>query len=107
MSVVLLATSLPMIVEIPAGTPKIPEIRTKILQSCHENKSTGNEVLVCGNRAGENSNRVAPIPTEAEPLLPPARLSLGDGVHLSGENEGASVGGFQSNRVMARVKFEF
>jgi hypothetical protein len=72
---------------------------------CPADTST-DEVVVCGRRDNEQF-RLRPLAEGPEAWrVPRAQLKVGDAA-LAAETEAASVGGFQSNRLMLRLKLPF
>ena len=65
-----------------------------------------NEIVVCARRG--QGDRLKPIPGAAELDRPEdAAIDLPGGMKGSAVVESATVGGFQSNRVMVRIKMPF
>lgn len=62
----------------------------------------GSDIVVCARRREEN--RVGALPEVEISALPKAEFKLFGDVKGAVETEQAGVGGFVSNRVMARVK---
>jgi hypothetical protein len=91
-----------------AVTSTSPEkIDLTISQPCEPQNSNGDEIVVCGRRGdGFSPYRIyQPPPYKSGP--PKAELQLVGGVSAAAETESANVGGFSSNRVMARIKIKF
>ena len=78
-----------------------------IPQPCATQKSTSEEIVVCARPDGASPYRLkqpAPAPTERSPR---AEVAIANGVAVGAETESANVGGFTSNRLMARIKIKF
>jgi len=79
-----------------------------IPQPCVAQRSETNEVVVCANRNGESPYRLAELQEPAQGrALPRAEVKVAEGVSAGAETEKADVGGFDSNRVMVRLKVKF
>lgn len=91
-----------------AVTSATPEkIDLTIPQPCRAQKSSDDEILVCARRDGELSPYRIGQPPSRQSDVPKAELQLADGVRIGAETEKADVGGFPSNRLMARLKIRF
>ena len=76
-------------------------------QPCAAQKSTSEEIVVCARPDGVSPYRLkqpAPVATKGAPK---AEVAIADGVAVGAETESANVGGFTSNRLMARIKIKF
>lgn len=93
---------------VQAVTSAPPEkIDLTIRQPCEAQKSSEDEVVVCARRGeGPSRYRVNQPPTY-QSHMQKAEVQLADGVAVSGETENVDVGGFPSNRFMARLKIKF
>ena len=79
-----------------------------IPQPCAEQRSETDEVVVCANRNGKSPYRLTEVPEPAEgAALPKAEVQVAQGVSAGAETEKADVGGFDSNRMMVRLKVKF
>ena len=88
-----------------AASPE--RIDLTIPQPCRADQMDSGEVVVCAYRNGESPYRLKlPVQSRKEGL-PKAETQVAEGVTLSGETEGADVGGFPSNRAMIRLKIKF
>jgi len=83
------------------------KIDLTIPRPCETQKSNDDEIVVCARRNdGSSPYRVnQPMPQRSD--IPKAEVQLADGVSLGAETENADVGGFSSNRLMARLKIKF
>jgi len=79
-----------------------------IPKPCAAQRSETDEVVVCANRNGESPYRLIDVPEPVEgKTLPKAEVKVADGVAVGAETEKADVGGFNSNRMMVRLKVKF
>jgi len=90
-----------------AVSSQAPErIDLTVPQPCATQKSTSDEIVVCARPDGMSPYRLKqPPPPRKE--IPKAEVEIADGVAVGAETESANVGGFTSNRLMARIKIKF
>ncbi|MCL6698863.1 hypothetical protein LZ496_08730 [Sphingomonas sp. NSE70-1] len=100
--------SLVLAVLAQAVTSRPPErIDLTIPQPCAAQKSTSEEIVVCARPDSYSPYRLKqPAPAPAT-QVPKAEIAIADGVAVGAETESANVGGFTSNRLMARIKIKF
>lgn len=91
-----------------AVTSRPPErIDLTLPQPCPAKKSTSEEIVVCARPDGVSPYRLKqPAPAPAKDA-PKAEVAIAEGVAVGAETESANVGGFTSNRLMARIKIKF
>lgn len=89
-----------------SSTP--PErIDLTIPQPCETQRSTDQEIVVCARPNGAISPyRIKQLPPQHSEV-PKAEFQIANGVGVGAETESADVGGFTSNRLMARLKIKF
>jgi hypothetical protein len=89
---------------VPARTFDLATIQS--LKKCGS-RST-NEIVVC-DRTNPDRFRVRPIDgaSRFDKSSSRAEAQIGEGTSITAETEAANVGGFKSNRLMARLKFKF
>ena len=77
-----------------------------IPQPCTAQKSTSEEIVVYARPDGVSPYRLKqpPAPTKDAPK---AEVAIAKGMAVGAETESADVGGFTSNRLMARIKIKF
>ena len=90
-----------------AVTSRPPErIDLTIPQPCVRQESTSGEIVVCARPDGVSPYRLKQPPSPTKDV-PKAEVAIANGVAVGAETESANVGGFTSNRVMARIKIKF
>lgn len=89
-----------------ASTPP-QKIDLTIRPACESQKSDGDEIVVCARRKDGFSPYRINQPPPRQPDLPKAELQLEGGLSIAAETENVDVGGFPSNRLMARLKIKF
>jgi hypothetical protein len=101
--------SLVLVALAQAVTSHPPErIDLTIPQPCATQKSTSEEIVVCARPDGAMSPYRLKQPAQPRrEAIPKAELQIADGVAVGAETESADVGGFTSNRLMARLKIKF
>lgn len=76
-------------------------------RACPPVVATEDEVVVCG-RSDQEAFRLRPLPPRyVDPTLPKAEAELLGAAKAAVEAEDATVGGFQSNWLMFRLKMPF
>ena len=93
-----------MVQAVTGSPPQVIDLTIRQPCAPHEQSS---EVTVCGRRPGDASPYRIDQPLARGSDLPKAELQIVDGVRVSAETEASSVGGFQSNRAMIRLKVKF
>lgn len=90
-----------------AGPPAPGPEKLRAARPCRPEGGEAGDVVVCGRRNDEEF-RLKPLPEHhRDDTVPRAEIGLPGGVRLATETEAAGVGGFQSNRVMLRLKLPF
>ena len=91
-----------------AVASRTPErIDLTIPRPCAAQRSTSEEIVVCARPDGFSPYRLKqPVPSPTQDV-PKAEVAIAEGVAVGAETESANVGGFTSNRLMARIKIKF